>query len=540
MRAFILLSIILISGIASQSDYQKCIQDLIPVTQELYELDQAIKAKDHKKIQELMEKLKTDGEVALVDCDRAAGGDATPEEVQACVDDLTNLYKTGDEFVTDLKNYDFDAAQKLVPKLQDEITKANQDCSSISYKKIAQMAFNLSRKPMKIAKFFEGLKINIPKCIQDAQQFESDLKGLQDAIQKEDKELINKYLQAVELDSKNIQTDCGIRTAKFLKHIKGQVPTIDDIIDCLEELKPLVSDSEVIQSDIKSKNIDDLVDHIPQTFHDLEKAFGVCKKLNPKALNNPLAVPVINVSTQVEKVEDINDLIKCINDIPPVLSDAQNLEQAIQAEDIKKVIEILPDAINHIETLQADCSKVVVEKNDETNKIDDLITCLNDTVTELKDIEALNDAYQKKDIKTLITLLSKVLTDSQTLTTDCKKVVPVSEVKVNDTQKCIDDVKQLYADVKKAQDDYNNKKFVDFIQDLLAIQNDKDAITTDCKRPSFEAAVSKTCIEDITKLTIEIAALEKDIAAKEIRKIIELVPVVIEETKKTINDCKSQ
>ncbi len=118
---------------------------------------------------------------------------------------------------------------------------------------------------------------NPQKCYKDIKKYEKDLTDLKAAIENKDEKAIEKLVVEVALDVEHIKTDCTF-TVSDIEMIKDP---IDDLINCLEAVHPVYDDAKIIIDDIKSKNYDDFVDHIPETYHNAKKAYETCKKLAP-------------------------------------------------------------------------------------------------------------------------------------------------------------------------------------------------------------------------------------------------------------------
>lgn len=121
----------------------------------------------------------------------------------------------------------------------------------------------------------------VQRCISSVKTYRNDLNTLDSSIQTHNKIAVEISSEIIREDAISLNNSCTFSK----KEVNELGDIIDDLIDCLQNVKPLYDDIKIIVNDAKAKNIDDLVDHIPEAFHNAEKAYNACKKLIPKKLN---------------------------------------------------------------------------------------------------------------------------------------------------------------------------------------------------------------------------------------------------------------
>jgi hypothetical protein len=148
-----------------------------------------------------------------------------------------------------------------------------------------------------------------------------------------------------------------------------------------------------------------------------------------------------NLTTSTPKVNNVDDILKCIKDIGPIVADVKNIVDSVKnkkiAELVKDVIQIEKDG----KQLYSDCWKSIqsgisnisfMELDEATEPTikgllptgaSDLLTCINDVQPVVSDIYNIGKCVASSDKECLQKWVDQITADGSKLVADCKKVI---------------------------------------------------------------------------------------------------------------------
>ena len=129
-------------------------------------------------------------------------------------------------------------------------------------------------------------------------------------------------------------------------------PSISDIIKCVEDIKPLVKDVLEAVNDIKAGNTQAALELLPRLAAEGTALVLDCGKI--VKTEAPKSSVYLDVS-----FPSINDIIKCVSDIQPLVANVIVVVNDIKKGDTSAALALIPQLIAEGAALVNDCAKVV-------------------------------------------------------------------------------------------------------------------------------------------------------------------------------------
>jgi hypothetical protein len=249
--------------------------------------------------------------------------------------------------------------------------------------------------------------------------------------------------------------------------------------ECLADIMSLVKDGVRLYKDIEGNNIIDEISALKQTIVDGKHAKTDCAQ----AIRE---ISVVDLAKAIEKsglyqYNDISDLIKCAEDIIPLIKDIEKVEADIKNKDYSDLVSVAQRLVQEGMTAYNDCKKI--SKIEEASLKTDVLKCLKELVPVVNDAKALIEDAQTHPEK-VAEDFTKLLQDGQVAFNDCFATLSVVKVEVNpqDVFKCVTDLipvvkdgMAIYADIKAEQKDPQK-----IIADAIHLVKDGKVAVDDC------------------------------------------------------------
>ena len=235
------------------------------------------------------------------------------EGILACIKDIPVFVKEIKELVTDVKNKDIQALEKLIPELALEGAKVYKDCASLKEKEITENKV-------------EG----VLDCIKDIPTLISEAKQLYDDIKAKDINAIEKLLPEIAAEGVKVYNDC--------KDIGRKEEKVTDIQTCIQDIPVVIGEIKNIVAYIQKGDVQSALNLVPELINEGIKTYNDCS----------------------EKVElrGLDDIETCINDILAIVKVGEEVYDDIKSKDYAKIIELLPTIVQDGEKAITDCKNI--------------------------------------------------------------------------------------------------------------------------------------------------------------------------------------
>ena len=380
------------------------------------------------------------------------------EDIIKCVKDFIPLIKDGLRLYLDIKGAKvFDIATAIKSLITDEKV-AVSDCAAL-FKNTStdELRSNLEESGLYQ---YQGIE-DIIKCVNDVVPLIKDGEKIVEDVETQNIEDLLTTLPRAITEAKAAYTDCSkITEVESFEQVK-----LTNMVQCVEDLIPLVADGKKIYEDIKNKQSPaEILADLTKLISEGEKAYADC------------------TASYVSEVQDVQDIFKCVKDLIPVVEDGEKIYKAIQAKNLPEILSDLTQLVQDGKTAYADCANAFSKKQELTETID-VLKCVKDLIPVVADAKAVYSDVQTKDVTKIINDLKKLINDGQLAYTDCTKAFPQEvEVTVNpaDIFKCIQDLAPLVKDGEKFAEDVKNKDYKDIVADLVQAVKDGKVAYEDC------------------------------------------------------------
>jgi len=258
---------------------------------------------------------------------------------------------------------------------------------------------------------------------------------------------------------------------------------VNDIAKCLADLPVIVQDVMRVYEDIEGSKIGDLIQAITQLIQDGQVAVADCQDVIREIV--------------IQKMNDSNDIQKCLADLPALVQDALRVYEDIEGEKIGDLIQAITQLIKDGQVAVADCKDVikniVIKKVEEsrffnlpaTNNVNDIAKCLADLPVIVQDIMRVYEDVEGSKIGDLIQAIQQLIQDGQIAVADCQDVIKEIVIQKinesNDIQKCLADLPALVQDAMRVYEDIEGSKIGDLIQAITQLIKDGQVAVADCK-----------------------------------------------------------
>jgi hypothetical protein len=262
MKAFAILSLILLSTYVSTQSEDDCRSNLVPIVEDLGYLVVYYANKDLDRFYKGLLVLRADTERATYDCNHAAGGSATPEDISTCFDDLELVYSLGDQLLSALEYDQEERIKVLIPQINAQVSKSINDCSIIfetrSSKKLLRRQFSSKA----LTKYEDD-----DKCLNNLPAIMKNAGIIEKSAQQQDIEFLKTVITRFISDVQQFQSDCANDWFKDEKLTKCYIISI-------KAMFTFKGFQDV--SDDKSADISKL---LPNVISDADDVISYCKRL---------------------------------------------------------------------------------------------------------------------------------------------------------------------------------------------------------------------------------------------------------------------
>jgi prephenate dehydrogenase len=245
------------------------------------------------------------------------------------------------------------------------------------------------------------------------------------------------------------------------------------------------------------------------------------------------------------KKENVSSIAKCIEDIPAIIADLKSVIDDIEAKNVDALISLLPKVLADAEKVYADCRS---SKKLEFIGYKGIEACVADIPVFVQEVMTLVKDAEAKDMSAIIALLPQILAEGMKVYADCssahKQVQIFESPSFNGIEQCKEDFPVLVADLKTAVADIQahdlealKALLPKFLADAQKTYSDCTSVFRNDLIANYKGAAE--CIEDLPVFAQEVMDLVKDIQARDVEAIENLIPEILAEAMKLYNDCSS-
>lgn len=183
------------------------------------------------------------------------------------------------------------------------------------------------------------------------------------------------------------------------------VESAEDVKKCIADIPIIVADFTRLIKDYQEKKIVDIIKAVALAIKDSKLAYEDCKN----------AVKDL-VKEEFEKLESVEGIEKCLEDIPVFAQIITKLVTDAKAKNIEAIISDIEAAIKEGEVVYADCKDALTAKRVEG----DVNTCIADIQELVDDITTIFDDIKAQDFQKLTQDVEKTIQDGQKAVQDCQ------------------------------------------------------------------------------------------------------------------------
>jgi len=186
------------------------------------------------------------------------------------------------------------------------------------------------------------------------------------------------------------------------------------------------------------------------------------------------------------KIENVSSFMTCVEDIPAIIADVKAVVDGIKAKDIDGLISLLPKVLADTEKAYADC-KDLKNKSVGYKGINE---CIADVPVFVKEVYEMVKDVEAKDLAALEKLFPEILAEGMRIYKDCSSAknqqVNLFGKQLNGIEQCKADLGLIMSDFKSAVADIQAKD-IDALKALLPqILADAQKLYNDCTHLSID------------------------------------------------------
>ena len=267
------------------------------------------------------------------------------------------------------------------------------------------------------------------RCISDIQPLVSDIAQVVSLIVKGDIPSASALIPQLTEKIYTLGSDCAAMfnsAPSKSVYLDVAFPSVDDILQCVSDIKPVVTEVEQIVNDFTNGDYQAAIAVLPKLVVDGLKLETDCAKII-----NPTPTPSVYLDWQTLPFPSLRDILECVFDVNPIFADFQEIVQDYKNGNVKAALDVLPKLVTDGAKLERDCAKIINLNPSLSSSVylelgfpsfDDILKCISDIKPILDEVNLIADDLQKGDLDSAIKILPDLAASGQKFENDCKKL----------------------------------------------------------------------------------------------------------------------